>query len=177
MPPGTRERHAAVRTHVRLPREGRRVARAALPPLSTAPTPSELTVLAFDFGTRRIGVAVGNTLVRAAHPLATIDDDRSDGRFAKIARLVDEWRPGLLVVGIPVHADGGEHALTRRARRFARQLAGRFRLPVAQADERHTTEEASARLDAARAGRRGRGERDALAAQLILQGWFDECRG
>jgi putative Holliday junction resolvase len=134
-------------------------------------------VLAFDFGTRRIGVAVGNTLVRVAHPLVTIDDEASARRFAAIAALVDEWKPGVLVVGVPVHADGTAHEMTARARRFARQLHGRHGLPVVEADERGTTQDAQSALDAAgRGGRRGRAVRDAIAAQAILQGYFDECR-
>jgi putative Holliday junction resolvase len=142
---------------------------------STDPPPTETTVLAFDFGTRRIGVAVGNTLVRVAHPLATIDDEASTRRFAAIAALVDEWQPGMLVVGIPVHADGTPHEMTARARRFARQLHGRHGLPVVEADERWTTQDAQSALDAAgRGGRRGRSVRDAIAAQAILQGYFDE---
>ena len=84
----------------------------------------EATILAFDFGTRRIGVAVGNTLVLVAHPLATIEGDANEIRFAAIAALIDEWQPAELVVGVPVHADGAAHDLTRRAKRFARQLAG-----------------------------------------------------
>jgi len=141
----------------------------------TDPPPSETAVLAFDFGTRRIGVAVGNTLVRVAHPLATIDDEASARRFAAIAALVDEWQPGMLVVGIPVHADGTPHEMTARARRFARQLHGRHGLPVVEADERWTTQDAQSALDAAgRGGRRGRSVRDAIAAQAILQGYFDE---
>jgi putative Holliday junction resolvase len=140
------------------------------------PADSDATVLAFDFGTRRIGVAVGNTVVRVAHPLATIEGERSETRFAVIAALVDEWQPEQLVVGVPVHADGTEHEMTLRARRFARQLEGRFRLPVAQVDERYTTEAAQAQLAASRAGRRGRERRDQVAAQLILQGWFDEAK-
>jgi len=139
------------------------------------PPRDETTVLAFDFGTRRVGVAVGNTVTRVAHPLAVIDEEASARRFAAIAALVDEWQPGILVVGIPVHADGAPHEMTARARRFARQLSGRHRLPVIEADERHTTEQAQSALDAAgRGGRRGRMERDALAAQAILQGYFDE---
>lgn len=138
--------------------------------------PPPITVLAFDFGTRRIGVAVGNTLVRSAQALTTIDDERNDARFARIGALIAQWQPGLLVVGIPVHADGNEHAMTRRARRFARQLQGRFRLPIGEADERYTTESAAVEQVSARAGRAGRARRDALAAQHILQGWFDERR-
>jgi putative Holliday junction resolvase len=138
--------------------------------------PPVATVLAFDFGTRRIGVAVGNTIVRAAQPLTTILAERDADRFAAIAALLAQWQPQLLVVGIPVHADGAAHAMTVRARKFARQLAGRFGLPVEPADERHTTELAQSTLDAAGAGRGGREIRDAVAAQLILQGWFDERR-
>lgn len=138
--------------------------------------PPPITVLAFDFGTRRIGVAVGNTLVRSAQALTTIDDERSDARFARIGALIAQWQPGLLVVGIPVHADGNEHAMTQRARRFARQLQGRFHLPIGEADERYTTELAAVEQMSARAGRAGRARRDALAAQHILQGWFDERR-
>jgi putative Holliday junction resolvase len=133
------------------------------------------TVLAFDFGTRRIGVAIGNTLIRIAHPLTTIADEANTGRFAAIAALIGEWRPGLLIVGRPVHADGAEHEMTALAERFARQLEGRFRLRVARVDERFTTVGADNALTAA--GVRGSGRkavRDRVAAQLILQSWFDD---
>jgi putative holliday junction resolvase len=135
----------------------------------------DATVLAFDFGTRRIGVAVGNTLTRRAHPLTTIEGERNDQRFAAIAALVAQWQPGMLVVGLPTHADGSVHDMTLRAQRFARQLDGRFGLPVAMVDERWTTEAAQSAQEAAGAtGRRGRAVRDQVAAQLILQNWFDE---
>ena len=137
--------------------------------------PPPATVLAFDFGTRRIGVAVGNTLTRVAQPLTTIDQHRDDERFAAIATLLAEWRPDMLIVGIPVHADGAAHAMTARARRFARELGSRFRLPVEFADERWTTQLAQTALDQAGAGgRKGREIRDQVAAQIILQGWFDD---
>ena len=140
-----------------------------------AATSPDATVLAFDFGTRRIGVAMGNTLTRVAHPLVTIEGERNDARFAAIAALVAEWQPGTLVVGLPTHADGTEHDMTLRAQRFARQLEGRFRLPVALVDERWTTEAAQSMLDdAGTTGRKGRAARDSVAAQLILQSWFDE---
>ena len=133
------------------------------------------TVLAFDFGTRRIGVAVGDLATRLAHPLATIDAERDEGRFAAIAALVAEWKPARLVVGLPVHVDGSAHPMTARAQRFGRQLAGRTGLPVEYADERHTTTAAASSLaDAGRTGRRARSVRDQVAAQLILQGWLDE---
>ena len=141
-----------------------------------AATSPDATVLAFDFGTRRIGVATGNTLTRAAQALTTVDAARETERLAAIAALIDEWRPAQLVVGLPVHADGTPHAMTARARRFARDIAARFSLPVALVDERWTSEMADVALRAAgRGGRDGRGARDAAAAQIILQGWFDDA--
>ena len=92
-----------------------------------------------------------------------------------IAALVKEWEPGTLVVGLPVHADGKEHDMTQRARRFARQLEGRFQLPVVLVDERWTTEAAQSALDdSGMSGRKAKAVRDQVAAQLILQSWFDE---
>ena len=132
------------------------------------------TVLAFDFGTRRIGVAVGDLATRLAHPLATIERERETDRFDAIAALVAEWTPARFVVGLPVHADGTPHAMTARARRFADALAARFGLPVEPVDERHTTEIAQAALSAGRRGRKGRAARDELAAQIILQAWLDD---
>jgi putative Holliday junction resolvase len=136
---------------------------------------ADATVLAFDFGTRRIGVAVGNTLLRVAQPLLTIEGSPADS-FTAIAVLVREWMPGRLVVGLPTHADGTPHAMTVAALRFARQLGERFALPVATVDERWTTEVAQDQLAAAgKGGREGRALRDQVAAQLILQAWFDDC--
>lgn len=135
-----------------------------------------VTVLAFDFGTRNIGVAVGNTLVRAAHPLTTIATEANAARFAAIAALIAEWQPGRLVVGRPVHADGAEHEMTARAERFARQLEGRFDLPVSRVDERFTTRVAEAALTAEGVtGAARRAARDQVAAQLILQAYFDQA--
>ena len=104
---------------------------------------SPASFLSFDFSLRRVGVASGNTLTGTATPLATIRDE-GDARFAAIGKLVDEWRPAGLVVGVPRHPDGAPHDNTRRAERFARQLAGRFDLPVHAVDERWTTTEAHA---------------------------------
>lgn len=132
------------------------------------------TVLAFDFGTRRIGVAVGETEVRLAHPLEEIVGEASGPRFAAIAKVIEEWGPQRLVVGLPLSTDGQAHELTHRARRFARQLEGRFGLPVSLADERYTSVEAEANLRFAGAHRAIREKRiDSAAAQLILQQWFD----
>ena len=115
--------------------------------------------LSFDVSPHRVGVAVGNTLLRQAQPLGTIDAE-GDARFAAIGRLVDEWQPDELLVGVPVHPDGAPHDNTRRAQRFARQLHGRFRLPVHEVDERYTTTEARAA---------GAADLDAAAAALILE--------
>jgi putative Holliday junction resolvase len=116
-----------------------------------------LSFLAFDFGLKRVGVASGNTVLGAARALATISDE-GDRRFARIEALIAEWQPDALVVGVPFHPDGAEHDNTRRARRFARQLHGRFRLPVHEVDERYSTTEA------AREG----GDVDAASAAVIL---------
>ena len=114
--------------------------------------------LAFDFGTRRIGVAVGNTMLKHAQPLTTVSA-MGDARFAAIAHLVHEWQPDALVVGVPTHPDGAPHDNTRRAKAFARQLHGRFRLPVHEVDERYSTTEAA---------RSGAADVDAASAAVIL---------
>jgi putative Holliday junction resolvase len=118
-----------------------------------------LTLLAFDYGTRRVGVAVGNTLLGTARALRTIAAE-GDARFAAVAALVREWQPDALVVGVPWHPDGSPHENTARARRFARQLHGRHRLPVHEVDERYTTVEARAS---------GAADLDGAAAALILE--------
>lgn len=133
------------------------------------------TILAFDFGTRRIGVAVGEVGLGLAHPLATVDADDDEGRLATIAALIAEWRPTLLVVGLPTHADGTPHAMTARAQRFARALEARFRLAVELVDERYTTDAATDALAGAGIGRRGhKAVRDRIAAQIILQAYLDQ---
>jgi putative holliday junction resolvase len=140
---------------------------------STATT-SDATVLAFDFGTRKIGVAIGNAVTRIARPLTTITGDANAARFDSIAALIAEWQPDMLVVGRPLHADGKEHEMTARADRFARQLAARFGLDVKCVDERFTTVTADAELTSAGVhGKDRKSARDAVAAQLILQSWFD----
>jgi len=124
------------------------------------PRPQALpqTFLSFDFGTRRVGVAVGNSLLGQAQPLLSVAAE-GDARFSALARLIAEWHPDALVVGVPFHPDGAPHDNTQRARRFARQLHGRFRLPVHEVDERYTTTEALSL---------GAADADAAAAALIL---------
>jgi len=134
------------------------------------PETQRATILAFDFGIRRIGVAVGEPETGTAHPLPGIAL-AGDARFAAIGGLVAEWRPARFVVGLPLGANGASHDLTRRAERFARQLRGRFRLPVELVDERFTSLEAERRLRGRKAGRLAV---DSVAAQLILEQYFDE---
>lgn len=133
------------------------------------------TVLAFDFGTRRVGVAIGELELRLTHPLTTIDQTMTKPRFEKIAELIKIWQPVLLVVGLSVHADGAEHEVTQLCRRFARRLEGRFGIPVAMADERYTTVIARSALE--EAGVTGKKKQrpvlDQIAAQHILQIYFD----
>ena len=109
--------------------------------MMSLPTGPVLSYLAFDFGTQRTGVATGNSLLRQASPLTSVAAE-GEARFAPIAKLIAEWQPGALVVGVPWHPDGAPHDNTRRAQRFARQLKGRFKLPVHQVDERYSTTEA-----------------------------------
>jgi putative Holliday junction resolvase len=115
--------------------------------------------LAFDFGTKRVGVASGNTLTRTATPLRTVAAE-GDARFAALGALIAEWQPDALVVGVPFHPDGAAHDNTARAQRFARQLHGRFKLPVHEVDERYTTTEAHAQ---------GASDVDAASAAIILE--------
>ncbi|MFA5081308.1 MAG: Holliday junction resolvase RuvX [Hydrogenophilaceae bacterium] len=130
-------------------------------------------VLAFDFGEKRIGVAVGEWETQSAHPLETIAGEANAVRFARIAELIGEWRPVELVVGLPMSLDGEEHELSRRCRRFANQLNGRFGLPVRLVDERLTSVAAESRLrEAGVSVRNNKTAVDSLAAQEILQDHF-----
>jgi putative holliday junction resolvase len=128
--------------------------------------PAAASFLAFDFGTRRVGVAVGSTVLKQAQMLKTLSQ-QGDARFAAIQTLLAEWQPDALVVGVPRHPDGAPHENTRRAQRFARQLHGRFGLPVHEVDERYTSVEAEAS---------GAADVDAAAAALILEQFFNEGR-
>ena len=121
--------------------------------------PSLRSFLSFDFSAKRVGVAAGNSLTGTATPVTTIAV-AGDARFAAIERLVHDWQPAALVVGVPRHPDGAAHDNTARAKRFARQLAGRFGLPVHEVDERYTTTEARSL---------GASDADAAAAALILE--------
>jgi len=137
--------------------------------------PAAGTVLAFDFGERYTGVAVGESSVGVAHPLGLITAERNAARMDAIAALVAEWKPGFLVVGLPLAMDGTDHELTRRCRRFARQLESRFRLPVGLVDERLSSAAAEEALRAAGGGgRKHKLHAHQVSAQIILQCHFDD---
>jgi putative holliday junction resolvase len=135
------------------------------------PEPGARTILAFDFGLKRIGVAVGEPELRSAHPLSAVS------RFDQIRPLIAQWKPAMLVVGRPTSAQGQAHAMTRQAEDFARRLERLFKLPVARVDERYSSTEAQSRLRGTRAGkgRTAKGNIDSVAAQLLLEQYFDEA--
>ncbi len=141
-----------------------------------APRPARGSVLGFDFGLARIGVAVGEFETGRANALTTLTVEANAARFEAIARLIDEWRPVQLVVGLPLSDDGSPQEHTQRCRRFGNQLNGRFGLPVALMDERFSSAEAEHQL--ADAGQHRWTERkavlDAVAAQIILQHYLDQ---
>jgi putative Holliday junction resolvase len=123
------------------------------------------TVLGFDFGLKRIGVALGNSVTRQAGPLTVISEPTNDGKFAAISALIEEWHPDRCVVGLPLHPDGAEHEMTVRCRRFANQLKGRYDVEVELVDERYSSTVIAQK----------RGEViDAQAAAIILQQYFDQ---
>lgn len=136
-------------------------------------SPRHKTLIAFDYGEKRIGVAVGQTLTRTASPLETARVGAAPD-WESITRIVGRWRPDAFVVGLPLNMDGTEQELTRRARRFARQLEGRYRIPAHLVDERLTTREARERLAS-----RGtsRAEDHPVAAQIILESWLADEGG
>jgi putative Holliday junction resolvase len=119
------------------------------------------TILAFDYGEKHIGVAVGNTITKTAEPLTIIQEKNQDDRWKAIEQVIQEWQADLLVVGLPTHSDGTTHEMTQKAKRFGNQLHGRFQKPVVWVDERYT----SASVE---------GGNDALAAQLILRQYLQE---
>ena len=132
------------------------------------------TVLCFDFGEQRIGVAVGEHLLASANPLTTIDDESNEVRFEIITKLIKEWQPKLLIVGLPLSLDGAETNVTQLCKKFARRLNGRFNIPVMMIDERYSSVEASDMLN--QSGIKGRAQKvmlDQVAAQTILQSYFD----
>jgi putative holliday junction resolvase len=155
-----------------------RIYRGRLATLKAAfqtPVSKTITVLAFDYGTRRIGVAVGNSITGQGQALAPISADQDDTRFAQIAARIAEWAPDQLVVGLPCHPDGAEHAMTGKAQRFGNQLHGRFGLPVAWVDERYTSAVLENDPRFSNGGRKSKGASlDSESARLILEQYFLE---
>lgn len=135
------------------------------------------TVLAFDYGVKRIGVAVGETALGIASPLGAIREESNSARFAQIARLVSEWRPAAFVVGRPRHSDGSAHEVARLAEKFARRLTARHRIPVVFVDETLSSAAAEQALREARTRARRAGDVDAMAAAIILQSYLDDPAG
>lgn len=129
------------------------------------------TLLGFDFGSKRIGIAVGQELTHTATALVTLSSPDGGPDWDGIGKLIKEWQPDALVVGLPLNLDGSESETARLARRFGNRLAGRYNLPVFTADERLSSSEAEAIL--AEQGRFDKADIDKLAAQLILQGWLE----
>lgn len=127
--------------------------------------PDERTILSFDYGTKRLGVALGNVLIGSARPLEIIDTPERAKRFARIEELIVHWQPDTFVVGLPLTETGGEQVATRQARRFANQLEGRYGLPVVLVDERGSSMAAQEIV--------GNAPDDAAAAAIILQRYFD----
>ena len=133
------------------------------------------TILAFDFGLKQIGVAVGNSSTRTAQGLTTLKANQGAPRWEQVQSLLDEWQPDQLLVGLPLNMDGSDSELGQLAQRFARRLEGRFNLPVAMMDERLSSFEAKQQLrESGHRGDYNEQPADALAAELILQSWFNE---
>lgn len=132
------------------------------------------TLLGFDFGEKRIGIAVGETGTGLAHPLMGVESEATDARFAIIEKLVAEWKPAGFVVGRPAHPDGGEHPVARLAEKFGRRLAGRFSLPVTFVDETLSSAAAESEMRDTHQRIRAKTDIDALAAAVILQSYLNE---
>ncbi len=139
--------------------------------------PEAGVALGFDYGKRRVGIAVGSTVTGSAQPLTTLTHRDGMPDWSALDALIEEWRPSALVVGLPLNVDGQTQKMTNRARNFAEEVWGRYRVAVHTVDERYTSIEAGERLRAARAsGSRGKrlakGDIDAMAAQTILESWL-----
>jgi putative Holliday junction resolvase len=139
--------------------------------------PIPATILAFDYGQRRIGIAIGQAVTATARALTTLQNRDGEPPWDEIRRLIEDWRPQLLLVGLPLHADGGDSAFGEATRHFAAALRQHFDLPVELQDEYLSSAEAQTQLrEQRRSGARGRrivkGDVDAVAAALILESWM-----
>ncbi|MEP7069768.1 MAG: Holliday junction resolvase RuvX [Usitatibacter sp.] len=134
------------------------------------------TLIGFDFGAKRIGLAVGETSTRIANPLGAIEAEANEKRLAEVDRIVAEWHPVAFVVGQPHHSDGSEHAVAKLAEKFARRLAARYKVPVVMVDETLTSATAEAELRGTRTRAPRKTDVDALAATIILQSYLDQLQ-
>jgi putative holliday junction resolvase len=134
--------------------------------------PKDPVLLAFDFGLRRIGVAVGQTITQSATPLPVLAAQKGRPDWQEISELINLWQPSALLVGLPYQMDGGEQAISFAARQFARELKARFNLPVHLTDERLTTREAKRRLAESGLKPQNYPPIDSFAAKLILESWM-----
>ncbi|MDM8562853.1 Holliday junction resolvase RuvX [Candidatus Marithioploca araucensis] len=133
-------------------------------------------IIGFDYGTRRIGIAIGQTLTATAHPLTIVSVKKKQINWAHITTIIQEWQPDALVVGLPKHADGSDNTITAAVRRFSWQLQGRYQLPVHTIDETLSSVAAVEKmLSSPFLKKKNRKNLDAFAAQIILETWFTEC--
>ncbi len=133
-------------------------------------------IIGFDYGTRRIGIAIGQTLTATARPLTIVSVKKRQINWADITTLIQEWQPDALVVGLPKHADGSDNTITAAVRRFSRQLHKRYQLPVHTIDETLSSVAAAEKmLSSPFSKKKNRKNLDAFAAQIILETWFTEC--
>ena len=136
------------------------------------------TVIGFDYGNKKIGIATGQTLTKSANALKTIASPKASRNWNPITEIINEWQPDALIVGVPVHMDGTEIELTKEARRFAQSLQGRYNKPVFLVDERLSSVEAAQEIASERAAgirkKTVKGDIDKLAASIILQTWFNQ---
>ena len=137
--------------------------------------PENTVVLGFDFGLKKIGVAVGQVVTRTATPVATLKAQDGAPQWSQIQAIIDEWHPKLLLVGLPLHMDGSEQAITKAAKRFGNRLNGRFKIPVEWVDERLTSDEAERQItDLKISSHNDKLSVDSLSAQLIIEQWFEQ---
>jgi putative Holliday junction resolvase len=150
---------------------------AAAPPATTVAQPA--VVIGFDFGARRIGVAVGNLLSRSARALEVVANGEAGPDWVRLDALLREWRPDRVLVGLPLMLDDSEQRNSRAARTFAEQLGQRYRVPAILVDERHSSQEAAQRFAALRASGKARRKHaaalDALAAEIIVERWLEHA--
>ena len=133
------------------------------------------TLLGFDFGTKRIGIAIAQEVTGTANALTTINAIKHKPDWDSISKIIKEWQPDLLVIGLPLHMDGTEQPITQAARRFSNQLNGRYQIPIALMDERLSSNEAESIINEQSGSRslyQDKAQIDMISAQLILQSWM-----